>query len=216
MIGERLAGLGQHHRAAADDGAQKDLKAAVAPDVIEGRPHRRGAAGRAVRDDRAGQSLQRVADDLRHARGAGRQHQPLRRAFGFCLCGRTHGRAGRHHQIHARVRPARRLVGDDRIDLGILDQGLNVIGVEIGRTQQHSPRHAVDFRHRDGRYQLIGNGKQHRAPGEFAGAAYQAGLFQDIRQRHDPSRVRNRAALQLRTEIVTEREDFTRGHFRRP
>ena len=41
-------------------------------------------------------------------------------------------------------------------------------------------------------------------------------LIEDARQRHDAPSIRNGTALQLRTEIVAEREDFTRGHFHRP
>ena len=216
MIGERFARLGQHHRTATEDGTQENLKAAIAPDVIEGRPYRQRAAGRTVGDDGAGQSLQRMADDLRHARGAGGQHQPFGGTLGLYLCAPARRRAGRHHFIDAEIRPARRLIGDDGIDLGIVDQGLDMIGIEIGRTQQHPPRHAVDFRHRERRYQLIGDRKQHRAVGEFVEAADQAGLFKDVRQRYDATPVRNGTTLQLRTEIVTEREDFTRGHFHRP
>src|SRR5258708_21838673 len=44
IVGDRLAGFRQHHRTAADDGAQEDLKAAVAPDIIERRPYRWRAA----------------------------------------------------------------------------------------------------------------------------------------------------------------------------
>jgi len=101
----------------------------------------------AVGDDRAAEPLQGMTDDLRHARGARCQHQPLGRAFGLRLCRSQHRRASCHHQIHAHIRPAWRLVGHDGIDFGIFDQGLNVSGIEIGRAQQHSPCHAVDFRH---------------------------------------------------------------------
>ena len=48
VIGEGFARLRQHHRAAADDGAQENLQAAIAADVVEGGPDRRRAARRAV------------------------------------------------------------------------------------------------------------------------------------------------------------------------
>ena len=44
MTCDRLSRLRQHHRTAADDGAQEYLKAAIAANVIEGRPDRRTAA----------------------------------------------------------------------------------------------------------------------------------------------------------------------------
>src|ERR1700722_17817519 len=58
VIGQRLARLRQNHRAAPDNGAQEDLKATVAANVIESGPDRGAAPRRAIRDDRAGQSLE--------------------------------------------------------------------------------------------------------------------------------------------------------------
>ena len=99
VIGQRLSRLRQDHRTAADNGAQEDLKATVAANVIESGPDRGAAPRRAIRDNRAGQSLQGMADDLRHARGARCQHQPFRRPLGLRLGGRTPGRAGGHDQL---------------------------------------------------------------------------------------------------------------------
>ena len=217
MIGERLVRARQHHRTAADDGAQEYLKAAIAADVIEGRPDRSGAARRAVGDDRAGQRLQGMADDLRHARGARGQHQPFGRALGLDLrCG-ARRRPGRHHQLHVGIGPSLRMVGDHGIDVGVLDQALQMIGVEIGRTQQHAPRDAIDLRHRQGRRSTDRTPPAApSAPRVRASRSAEAGVFENVGQRDNPSRIRDRAALQAWAEIIAEREGFTRGHFHRP
>jgi hypothetical protein len=117
--------------------------------------------------------------------------------------------------MHARVGPARRLVGHDGIDFGVFDQGDDVIHVEVGRTQQHVASHAIDLGHREAADQLIRYREQHRTPGELAGATYQASMLKDIRQLHNLPRIRQCAALQLRAEIIAEREVLTRGHLRR-
>jgi hypothetical protein len=54
MIGDRFVGSRQHHRTAANDGAQENLKAAIAADVTECRPHRWRAMRGIVGDNRAG------------------------------------------------------------------------------------------------------------------------------------------------------------------
>ncbi len=87
-----------------------------------------------------------------------------------------------------------------------------MIGADVGRAQQHSPGDAIKLGHRERGEQLIGDSNQHRAAGEFAVMASQAGQF--IAERHHLSRVRNRPALQVPAEIIAERENFTRGHFR--
>ena len=70
VVGNGLTGLGQHQRTAADDRAQENLQAAIAADVVEGRPDRSRAAGRTVGGDRAGQAFERMADDFRQAQRA--------------------------------------------------------------------------------------------------------------------------------------------------
>ena len=47
-LADRLAGLRQHQRAAAQQGPQQDLQAAVAPDVIERAPDRTRPGDRTV------------------------------------------------------------------------------------------------------------------------------------------------------------------------
>ncbi len=216
MIGDRLAGVGQHHRAATDDGAQQDLQTAVAANVVEGGPHRRASARRAVGHDRAGQSFQGMADNLRHAGSARRQHQPVRGALAPYRRTGADRRLRGNHQSDAGVGPSRRMVGHHRIDPGVLEQNLDVIEIEIGRTQQHSARDAVDLRHRDRGYQLIRHRKQHRTPGELAKTAAKTGPADAVGQRHQLSRIRDRSPGDVRPKEVTEREHLTRGHFHRP
>jgi len=216
IVGRRLTGFGQHDRSAADNGAQEYLKAAIAANVGERRPYRRRFLRATVGDDGAAKALKRVADDLRHIRAARCQHPPFGRAFGGRAGGCPHRHAHRGHQIHACVRPARRLVGDNGFDLAILDQRSNMIEIEIGRTEQHPPRKAVDFRHRDGGQQLIRDRKQHRAPGQLIRAADEASLLKTIGQRHRIPRVGDRTALQFGAQITSKREDLTPRHFQRP
>jgi hypothetical protein len=87
------------------------------------------------------------------------------------------------------------MIGNHGIDAGAFHQGLKVAVVEIGRTQQHAPRNPIEFRHHNPGYQLIRHGEQHRPSGEFAEPVCQAGLAQNIRQRHHLPRIRNRAAF---------------------
>jgi hypothetical protein len=65
-----------------------------------------------------------MADDFRHARGARGQHQPFGRALGLAAWRpqRSGGPAGTTSLTP--IRPSLRMVGDDGIDLGILDQAL--------------------------------------------------------------------------------------------
>ncbi|MGY4598877.1 hypothetical protein ACVWXL_006623 [Bradyrhizobium sp. GM22.5] len=208
--------IGQHHRAAREDGAEEYLQAAIAADVVERRPYRRGSARRAFGDDGAGECFQRMADDFRHARRARGEHQPFRGAFGpGRRCGLKRQLCG-DDQRHASLGPAIGLVGDNGIDPGIRHQRVEMRRVEIRRAQQHAAGNTVELDHGKTRSELVGQFQQHRAAGQLAQAATQDRLRQDIRQRHDIVRVRQRAAGQLRAEMVAERKDLTRGHFRRP
>ena len=64
------------------------------------------------------------------------------------------GRPALIDQRDGLVRPLLGTVGDDSVDLGILDQRAQIVGIEIGRTQQHAPRDPVDLDHRESGDQL--------------------------------------------------------------
>ncbi len=83
VIGERLMRIRQHHRAAGEHGAEEDLQAAIAADVVECGPHRRRSARRTFGDDGAGECFQRMPGDLRHAGRARGEHQPFGGALGL-------------------------------------------------------------------------------------------------------------------------------------
>ena len=54
----------------------------------------------------------------------------------------------------AGFRPALRLIGHNDIDLGLTDQIPNEVLTNVGWTQQHPPRHTIDFNHRKRGQQL--------------------------------------------------------------
>ncbi len=76
-VAHGLVPVGQHERGRSQHRAQEDLEAAVAADVVEGRPDRaRLRRGGGV--DAAGQPFKGVGDELRGAGGAGGGERPLR------------------------------------------------------------------------------------------------------------------------------------------
>ena len=214
VIRDGFPGLRQHHRSAADHGAQENLQAAVAADVVQRRPGRVRVARRPVGDDRAGQPIERMSDDLRQPGRARGQHQPLGRAFGLPSRGRPFGQAGADDQVRASIASVQRPIGDDGVDLGIRKQGLDAIRIEVGRAQKHAAGDAVEFDHRERGQQLPRRRKQHRSAGQLAGSADQAAVPENVGQRYAVPGIGNRAALQLRAEIFAQREDLRRGHSR--
>ena len=111
----RLAGLRQHHRAAADDGAQEYLQAAVAANVVECRPDRRGCRAQALRR-RSRRSVLRAYGRRSSARPmCPRSASAIRWRVRSCACPRPHVRAGRRRRPSAcHHRPSLRPIGDDR------------------------------------------------------------------------------------------------------
>ena len=151
--------------------AQKDLHAAIAADVVESAPDRRRTPRGAFGDDRAGEAFERVADDLRHAGRARGQHQPFGGALGLRGPRRRHRQARGHHQRNVLVGPSLRLIGDDGIDVGIVDQCFQMVGIEVGRAQQHAPREPVDLDHGEAGQQLARHRQQHRPSRQLAAAS---------------------------------------------
>ena len=129
---DRLVGARQHQRAAAEQGAQEDLQAAIAADVVERAPdHRRVIGLRA--SDRRGQGRRDVHDHLRHAGGAGGEQHP----FGMQL-----STLGRAPAITSGMQTTGGGVGaeecrpfaaaDNRVDAGLGDHIREMVGRESG------------------------------------------------------------------------------------
>jgi hypothetical protein len=74
-------------------------------------------------------------------------HSVARSAFGFAIA-RTGGQAAITRYTPASAERAGP-VGHDGIDFGVFDQGVDVIHVEVGRTQQHAASHAIDLGYRE-------------------------------------------------------------------
>ncbi|MEY9591626.1 hypothetical protein ABIA06_003917 [Bradyrhizobium yuanmingense] len=216
VIGERLMGIGQHQRTAGEDGTEKDLQAAIAADVVERCPDRCRSARWAFGDDRAGQRFQRMAGDLWHPRGARGEHQPFGAARGLGRRGGLRRQLRGDDQRHAGRRPEFGLVGDDGIDPGIRDQGVEMRRVEVRRTQQHAAGDAVELDHGKAGPELVRQLEQHGTARELVQPPAQNSVRQDARQRYDIMRIGDGAAFQLRAQMVAKCKDLTRGHFRRP
>ena len=155
-IVDRLAGAAQRQRAPAGDRAQENLQAAVAADVVEGRPVLDRGCGGALRIG-AGQRRQRMDHHFRIAGGAGGQQHP----FGRAACARARRRVGaaaarmaRRVATIARRRRDSRVI-DDRVGLGVADDGGQMPGFEIGRAEHDAARPAVEFDQRGGGLQGI-------------------------------------------------------------
>ena len=146
MIDDRLAGLREDQRTVAEHGAQEDLQAAVAADIVKCCPDGRLFARR--RDpDRRGQPGEAVHDHLRDARRPRGQEHPFGCDFvrGFATTGPDRqAAAGDDGQVERRE-GLRCGVGDDRVHFGIGDDGGEIFGAEI-RRRHHDPsceRHRV-------------------------------------------------------------------------
>ncbi|MEY9748111.1 hypothetical protein ABIF65_007485 [Bradyrhizobium japonicum] len=216
VIAERFMRIGQHHRGAGENRAQENLQAAIAANVVECRPDRRGSARRAFGDDGARQCFQRMAGDFWYARRAGRQHQPLGGAFGPGRRGGLKRQLRGDNERDCLCGPLRRLVGDDSIDLGVRDQRIKMRRIKIGRAQQHAPCDTIELDHGEPRFELVRQLEQDRAARQLTQTAAQNRMPEDVRQRYHMVGIGDRAALELRAQIVAEREGLTRGHFRRP
>ena len=219
MIGERLVRLGQHHRAAADDGAQENLQAAIAADVVERRPHRRRTARAGLRRRSRRSRPSSVWPTIFGTPDVPEVSISHSVARSVCAGARRRRPAARRSTTSGMPCRAQRSgwsVTTASISASV-DQGVEMIGIEIGRAQQHAPGDAVDLDHREARQQLAGHRQQHRAPGQLAAATVEAGLRQDIGQRDACAAHREMVRpFSSGLEIVAEREDLTRGHFRRP
>ncbi len=163
---QRLARLGQHHRALADQRAQQDLQTAVAADVVEGAPDRRYRARRR-RSDGAGQPLQRVDDHFRGAGRAGGEHHP----FGLGVVGGRLGKrlergADRCERHVERLDRRRRRVEHGRLDAGRGGDAGKVVVVQVRRADDDAPREPVEFDQRDRGCERALGSKQHRAPAQ--------------------------------------------------
>ena len=217
VIGERFSGLRQHHRAAADHGAQENLQAAIAADVVEGRPGR-------VRVPRAGPSATiapvRPSSVWPTIFGApdvpevSISHSVARSVF--ASRGRTFGQADADDQLRASI-ASLRPIGDDGIDLGIRkqrsemdpDRGRAGTAACAGRRRRARSSRAPDSSWPDA-------ASSTERPDSSRGSADQAAVPENVGQRYAVPGIGDRAALQLRAEIFAQREDLTRGHFRRP
>ncbi len=154
-------GARQHQGRTRQHGAQINLQAAVAADVVESAPHRmRG--GWSLRRQRAAQAAQRVHDQLRRSGGSRGQQNPLRafarRRRGPCTDAARPGRAAADTDIAA-VSAAGANSGSASTTMasacGRAATPASCCGGKIGRAQHHAPRHAVEFDQRERRRQLL-------------------------------------------------------------
>ncbi len=160
-VPERFPGAGQHQRAPAKERAQKNLQAAISPDVVEGAPHR-GAGQRVALSDRARQARQRVHDQLRRAGRPGRQEDPLRLMASPALgIGGREPRATRDDDPHAGSAGRRhRPIGHEGIHRRGRDDVRQMLRRQIGRAKNQPSGDAIELDERQGRRQLIAGGDQ--------------------------------------------------------
>ena len=213
MIADRLAGAGQNKRNAAEHGAQENLQATIAADVVERAPD-------CVVDDRPaakrrGQAGERVHHHFWHAGSAGSEHDPLGLARGG---GKPPGRrnlrsTGNADRQIERGACCRALVDDHRVDVSAGDERREVLGIGIGRQDSKTARDAVELDQGERRGQLTAGGDEYGSTGQFFEPAAEAGAVGKIGDAD--ARVAIEEEALLRTDILAQRLRLSVRHFRR-
>ncbi len=167
VVADRLAGPGQHERSAAEDRPEKNLEAAIPPDVVERAPDD-VVALRQRRADRRGQAGETVVEHLRRARRAGREKDPLCWNLELRMwnleCRRSDEIAIRHDGIHA----------------SLLGDGRKMFGRQVGRAHDQPARDAVELDECERRSELIASGNQHRSSCELHRAVTDARAVEKV------------------------------------
>ena len=218
VLGDRLLRIGENQRAAVEHRAQQDLQPAVAPDVVERRPHDAAVAPRA-RFDRGGEAGERVHDHLGDAGRARGEENPLRSPGAGPRRRVERDRRGTDDgERHAeRAQVARVLVGNDRVDAGFGDHGREMLARKIRRAENHPARDAVELDQRQCGGELVAGEDEHARAVERGEVATEARAVHEIRERNAGA-ARVEKALAAVRRLVQERAQrpcVTRRHLGR-
>ena len=165
MVAQRLVRRRDHEVGAVEKRAQKNLQAAVAADVVEGRPFPGCRAGRGL-PYRAGQRGERVRDELRPPGGSRGGEHPFRVELAGRQRVRRRGGQGDGGRVEVATGEEIGPVGGDDIHLAVLEEGGEIMGRQIGWRDDEAAGNAVEFDQHAGGRDLARCRHQHGAAGE--------------------------------------------------
>ncbi len=157
---DTFARLRQDHRAATDQGAEQNLQAAIAADVVERAPHCIMGHAQAV-IDRACQGCQRVHQHFGPAGGAGGEQHPFGAGVSdMRLAGARDGQAAIMQRQSGGLRAG--VIGECQLRLRVGDDERQVRGCQVRRAEDDAARDAVQFKGGERRGPLLFRENEHR------------------------------------------------------
>src|SRR5881296_2088939 len=182
-VAHRLLEARQYQRSPAEQGAQENLQTAVTANIVERAPD--GWCCRCPpAADRCRQAQQRVHDELRLTGRPGSEEDPFRFVLFVPLRrGRRKSRAAPDERSDPFTPGFGRIpIGHERIDrCGRFDEW-NVLGRQVGRTENESSRDAIKFDERQGGRELVTGRDEYGAPAKLAEASTEARSVDQIAQ----------------------------------